>query len=406
MRRDLHIDFVNRWRTWFAISGTVVLIAIGALILRGGLNLSIEFVGGSSYTLTGVSQDVTEEQLEDAATDAGAEQVRVQVIEDGQQITGAIVATEALEPGGATETAVEDAIRAVAQPDDVEFTFVGPTWGQRISQAMLQALAVFLLVVVLYITVRLEFKMAMVALVALVHDLLFAAGVYALFQFPVSPPTVIAFLTILGYSLYDTVIVFDRVKENTDRLGGPGRRSYGQAVNTSMNDVLWRSVNTTISSALPVAGLLFIGSQLLGATTLFDLALALFIGMITGAYSSLFLAGPMLALWREREPRLAELKRRAELRDEEPVPAEATTAASGGGDGAVERETGVATAAPPRPPDREEPASRSGDEPDRGGRKPRSADGDGEGVPEHELKGLEPRGYVRGQGKKKKRRKR
>lgn len=314
LRRRVHIDFVGKAKLWFIISAVLMVISVGALVIRG-LNLSIDFVGGTSFTLTGVEQDVTDDELEDAAADAGAEEPRAQIIEEGGSVVGAIVQTEALEPGGETESAVEQAIVGMTEADEVSVSFVGPTWGEHISRRMLQALVVFLALTVAYISLRLEWKMSIAALVALGHDILVAMGVYSVFQFTVSPPTVIAYLTILGYSLYDTVIVFDRVEENTEKLGGPGRRSYGQAVNTSMNDVLWRSVNTTVSSTLPVAGLLFIGSQLFGATTLMDLALALFVGMLAGAYSSLFLAGPLLAIWREREPRLAELKRYAELRE-------------------------------------------------------------------------------------------
>jgi preprotein translocase subunit SecF len=157
-------------------------------------------------------------------------------------------------------------------------------------------------VVTIYISFRLEFKMAVAALIALAHDLVITVGLYSLVGFTVSPATVIAILTILGYSLYDTVVVFDRVKENSFSLGEPGRRTYAQLVNTSMNEVVWRSVNTSITSLLPVGALLFIGAQLLGADTLQDLALALFIGMAVGIFSSLFVAGPFFAWWRMRDP--------------------------------------------------------------------------------------------------------
>jgi preprotein translocase subunit SecF len=316
LRRHLHVEFVRSYKTWFTISGLILLVSAASLVFRG-LDLSIDFIGGSSFTLSGVEQEITDEELEDAASEAGAEQARAQIVREGDQVIGAIVVTDAIDPGSPREVAVRDALTAVAGPPAIDITFVGPTWGDHISRTMLQALVVFLVIAVGYISIRLEFKMSIAALIALTHDVLLAAGVYALFGFTVSPATIIAFLTVLGYSMYDTVVVFDRVQENTASLGGPGRRSYGQAVNTAMNDVLWRSVNTTLSSTLPVAGLLFIGSQLLGATTLFDLALALFVGMIAGAYSSLFLAGPILALWKERDPRLATLARHAEIKERE-----------------------------------------------------------------------------------------
>lgn len=314
MKRHLAFDFIGRRNVWFAVSGALVVISTLALLIQG-LNLSIDFRGGSSFTVAGIGDDsITSEDLENAASDAGAQDPRAQLITEGDDVTGAIVQTRPIEPASEAETAVAEALSEAGEATNVEVGFVGPTWGDRISRKMLEALVVFLVIVVAYISVRLEFKMSLAALVALVHDLALTAGIYAIFQFNVSPATVIALLTILGYSLYDTVIVFDRVDETADRLGGPGRRTYAQAVNTSLNDVLWRSINTTITSGLPVGALLFIGAQALGAVTLQDLALALFVGMISGAYSSLFIAGPVLVMAKEREPRLAQLAERAERR--------------------------------------------------------------------------------------------
>ncbi|MGH3441466.1 MAG: protein translocase subunit SecF [Nitriliruptorales bacterium] len=323
MRRNVNFPFVARRRIWFAVSAVIVLVSAVSLLVRG-LNLSIEFSGGSSFTLSGIV-DVEADDLEDAAADAGAESVKAQLVREGDQLSGAIVQTEAIDPGSDTERDIAAALQEVSQAEDVQISFVGPTWGERISQKMLQALLVFLLVVVAYMSVRLEPKMSVAALIALFHDIMLTAGLFSLFQFNVSPATVIALLTILGYSLYDTVIVFDRIQETSGRFGVPGRRTYGESVNTSMNEVLWRSLNTTITSGLPVAALLFIGARALGATTLQDLALALFVGIVTGAYSSLFIAGPFLALWKEREPELAALVEKAERRPadvvERPTPA-------------------------------------------------------------------------------------
>ncbi|MCA1782263.1 MAG: protein translocase subunit SecF [Intrasporangiaceae bacterium] len=246
--------------------------------------------------------DVTATELREAAESGGAEDVVAQVQLDGDQATGAVIRTESLEPGSDASNAVRDALVEASQAGDVSINFVGPTWGQRITRQAAEALLVFLIVIVIYISLRLEFKMAVAAVIALVHDLAITIGVYALVGFNVSPATVIALLTILGYSLYDTVVVFDRVKDNAIGLGDPGRRTYAELVNTSLNEVLWRSVNTSITSLLPVGALLFIGGQVLGATTLQDLALALFIGMAVGIYSSLFVAGPFLAWWKMRDP--------------------------------------------------------------------------------------------------------
>jgi preprotein translocase subunit SecF len=184
---------------------------------------------------------------------------------------------------------------------------------------------VFLIVVTLYISVRLDRKMAAVALIAMAHDVLLTVGLYALVGFRVSPATVIALLTILGYSLYDTVVIFDRVKENGHTLGQPGRRTILDLVNVSLNEVLYRSINTTVSSVIPVGALLLVGAQVLGATTLQDLALALFIGLLVGAYSSVFLAGPLYARWKATEPteqrRIAKVAARAAGADEEALAA-------------------------------------------------------------------------------------
>lgn len=307
MRRP-NFDFVGRFRTWIIISGVLVAISIAALAFRG-LNLSIDFVGGTSFILDGITEDVTAQDLREAASAAGAADVSAQVrLEDGEPI-GALVRTDELTLGSDEAFAVQTALEEVTGAENTEISFVGGSWGERISRKAVEALLVFLVVVIAYISIRLEFKMAVAAVVALVHDLFITVGLYALVGFNVSPATVIALLTILGYSLYDSIIVFDRVKENAT---GPlaTRVRYDQLVNLSMNEVLWRSINTSMTSLLPVGALLLIGSQVLGADTLNDLALALFIGMALGAYSSLFVAGPLLGWWKMREPEQVELAAR------------------------------------------------------------------------------------------------
>jgi preprotein translocase subunit SecF len=312
-------DFVGRTRLWALVSGVLVAVSVASLVI-GGLDLSIDFVGGSSYRMTDVRGDLTSAELSDAARDAGAEDVIAQLQTDGGDVVGALVRTDAMEPGSPEAVAVEAALAEVAEAGELTASFVGPTWGERITRQAIEALLVFLVVVFIYISFRLEFKMAVAAIIALVHDLVITIGLYALVGFNVSPATVIALLTILGYSLYDTVVVFDRIKDNHHQLGDPGRRTYAQLVNVSMNEVLYRSINTSITSLLPVGALLFIGAQLLGATTLQDLALALFIGMAVGVYSSLFVAGPFLAWWHMREPANIRLAQKAarEYGDEDP----------------------------------------------------------------------------------------
>ena len=303
-----NIDFVGNRRRWALISAVMIVISLGSLVIRG-LDLSIDFVGGTSFLVNDVTaDDLTSDDIETAVEQAGAEDVTVQLTRarDGED-TGVIVETAAVPVGSDAEDAIQAALVEVTGGSSVDVTTVGPSWGERISGKALQALVVFLVVVVLYISVRLEVKMAGASILALVHDVIVTVGVYSVLGFTISPSTVIAILTILGYSLYDSVVIFDRIEENATQLGQVGRRSYGEAVNTSMNEVLWRSLNTSITSLLPVGALLFLGSQLFGAATLQDLALALFVGMALGAYSSIFVAAPFLAWWKEREPDLADM---------------------------------------------------------------------------------------------------
>lgn len=320
--RTPRFDFVGNLRRWALISGALVVLSVLALGVRG-LNLSIDFEGGTSFVVEGVQREVTAQQLRAAVSEAGGpavDDVTAQLrLEDGEA-TGALVRTNAVDPGSEAAQAIRDALVEETGADGVQIEFVGPTWGESISRNALQALVVFLLVVVAYISWRLEPKMAGAAVLALTHDVFITVGLYALVGFLVSPSTVIALLTILGYSLYDTVVVFDRVEENARHLGEPGRRTYRQMVNTSLNQVFWRSLNTSITSLLPVGGLLFIGSQLLGAETLQDLALALFIGMGLGTYSSLFVAAPVLAVWKSREPEHQRREERIEQEEGAPAP--------------------------------------------------------------------------------------
>jgi len=193
----------------------------------------------------------------------------------------------------------------------VSVTNVGPTWGDRVSRKALQALIVFFIVIALYLSVRFEWRMALAAIMAVVHDIIITAGVYAITGFEVSPATVVAFLTILGFSLYDTVVVFDKVKENEAHLGSVRGDTYSMMVNRSLNQVLMRSLNTSFVAVLPVLSLLLVGRFALGAVGLQDFALALFVGLLTGAYSSIFVATPIVAWLKEREPKYRAVRERA-----------------------------------------------------------------------------------------------
>jgi preprotein translocase subunit SecF len=212
--------------------------------------------------------------------------------------------------------------------NDVSLTTVGPTWGHEVSQKAFKALIIFFLVLAAYLAIRFEWKMSVTAIVAVIHDIIFTIGVYALFQFQVSPATVTAFLTILGFSLYDTVVVFDKVVEYQKTLTATGRSTYGEMVNRALNSVLMRSLSTSLVALLPVVSLLVVGSGIMGATALEDFALALAAGLFIGSYSSIFVAAPLLAWWKEREPQyraLAERRRRAA-----PAPVAAAAVASVG----------------------------------------------------------------------------
>jgi preprotein translocase subunit SecF len=187
---------------------------------------------------------------------------------------------------------------------------VGPAWGKQVTKKAIQGLVLFLIAVVIYISIRFEPKMAIAAIVALIHDLILTAGIYSITGFVVTPATVIALLTVLGYSLYDTIVVFDKVEENTRGLAGRSTQTYSEAAELAVNQTFMRSINTSLIALLPVAGLLFVGAFLLGAGTLKDLSLALFVGLASGAYSSLFLATPLLADLKEREPQYQALSQR------------------------------------------------------------------------------------------------
>ena len=311
--RTEHFDFIGKSRTFLIVSvALLAVIAIGGFLR--GLNFSIEFTGGTSLTVTEATADFTVDELRDAVTEAGVEGAIVQVVDGG---AGASINTPAVEEiGGEQQRAV---IAAIAETTGVEVTdiavdAVGPRWGEQITQQSLRGLLVFLVLVSIYLAIRFEWRMAAAAILTLLHDIAITVGIYAIVGFPVSPASVIAFLTILGYSLYDTVIVFDRVKEDTAALSSVSTKTYGESANEALNEVLVRSLSTSVTSILPVGSLLFVGANLLGAETLQDLALALFVGMAVGTYSSIVVATPFLVWLKEKEPRWAELKQRVESR--------------------------------------------------------------------------------------------
>ncbi len=294
-----NIDFRRLWRFSTVISGALVVLTAILLLLRG-LNLSIDFEGGGVWTVP-VADGVT---VADGREAAGLAEARVQLIADpdGGNFIRVQAGTDAID--SSQEVVAGLAELGGVSVDEVSVSTVGPTWGSQITAKAVRALILFFVVVALYLAWRLEWRMAVGALVSVVHDLGITAGVYALFGFEVSPATVIALLTILGYSLYDTVVVYDKVLENQAAMGA--RVNPVELVNRSMNQVLMRSLNTTLATILPVVSMLVIGVVLLGGDTLWDFALALFIGLILGTYSSVFVAAPVLVWLKQRDPALAE----------------------------------------------------------------------------------------------------
>src|SRR6266487_1940767 len=310
-RGEVSVEFVARKRIWYALSGLILVISIGALVFRG-LNYSVEFKGGSVFKFSAPA--AAPAQVSQAVSTAGGgTDAIVQKVGVGASSSW-VVQTQKLT--FAAQTKVQDAIASTfhLSANAVSTNFVGPSWGSQISQKALEALIAFLIAIVIYLSIAFEWKMASAALIALAHDIVITIGVYALTGFDVSPATVIGLLTILGYSLYDTVVVFDKVRENTAGLLGTGRSTYSQAANLALNQTLVRSINTSLIALLPVAAILVVGVGLLGAGELKDLALVLFVGMLSGTYSSIFIATPALADLKEREPQYKALAKRVALR--------------------------------------------------------------------------------------------
>ncbi len=369
-RGETNIDFLGRRKLWFTLSGIVVLTCLGLLVTRG-LNYGIEFVGGvsiqapvSNPELESVSDAEVVSLVADELGPLGASDAQIQVFRSGADRSVNVQTEEVADPE--EQALVVSAVRDVtgASVADTNNQRIGSEWGDEITSKAVRALVIFMLVILVFISWRFEWKMAVAALVALIHDLLITAGIYSLVGFEVTPSTVIAILTILGYSLYDTVVVFDKVEEDTTALATTGRMTYQGAANLALNQVFMRSLNTSLSTLLPVAALLFVGAGLLGAETLKDLSLALFVGLVIGAYSSVFVATPVLSLWKEREPKYrnvrAKVLREAQRARSAPVGAEPGAVA------ATARPAPEMAAASPRPAPS---ASRSASRPQAGSKK-------------------------------------
>ncbi|SOE03192.1 protein translocase subunit SecF [Blastococcus haudaquaticus] len=301
------LDVVGNSRLIYRITAVVVALCLLSMVFRG-FNFGIDFAGGNSFRLPGSEQQL--EEVRTAAEEAGAEVATAQIV-GGDTV---LLRTGALDNDAERTVVAAIAEAAGVEPGDVSPEAVSADWGRDITDQALIALVVFLVAVVLFLALRFQPKMAIGAMAALVHDIVVTAGVYALIGFEVTPSTVIGFLTILGFSLYDTVVVFDKVDENVKDLERSARMTWSEAANLAVNQTLMRSINTSVIALLPVAGLLFVGAGLLGVGTLKDLALVLFVGLAAGTYSSIVLATPIVADLKEREPEVQALRRRVQAR--------------------------------------------------------------------------------------------
>jgi preprotein translocase subunit SecF len=306
-------NIIGRRKTWYGLSSILVLISLGALLFSG-LSLGIEFKGGSSYTVnkSGISIEDARSAVE--TTGIPGEVIVQKIGDDKIRVQTGTLTT-------AQSNQVEDALVKAfnVEIESIDTQIIGPSWGEEITKKALYGLFGFLLVVIIFLAMTFEPKMALAAILAVIHDVFITVGIYAVVGFDVTPATIIGFLTIMGYSLYDTVVVFDKVRENTKSIAATGKSTYSDAANLAVNQTIVRSINTSIIALLPVGSILFVGAGLLGAGTLKDLSLSLFIGLAVGTYSSIFIAPPFLASLREKEPAMIALRKRVEARGSAPV---------------------------------------------------------------------------------------
>jgi preprotein translocase subunit SecF len=313
-RGEVSVNFVGRQKLWYTISACILVISIVALIVRG-LAFSVEFKGGSLFNVPAAAA-VTQTDLSQVVENNGGTNPTVTEIKpfngkapSWQVQTSQLSTTQSLR----IQSAISQ--RYSIRSGDVSITTVGSSWGSQVTQKAIEALIAFLIVLVIYLSIAFEWRMAASAFVALAHDIVITVGVYALTGFQVSPATIIGLLTILGYSLYDTVVVFDKVRENTAPLLGTRKSTYSQAANLALNQTLVRSINTSLTALLPVAAILTVSTLLLGNGELKDLSLVLFVGMLSGTYSSICIATPVLADLKERQPQYQQLAKQVALRE-------------------------------------------------------------------------------------------
>jgi preprotein translocase subunit SecF len=343
-----HFRIVERRNTWFAFSGVLIVLSLVGLLWQG-LNYSIDFEGGAQVAYPLEDTSITAADVVATMAEFGRPDAEVQIV-NADQVS---IRTESLTGDSQTEGLIDAlATQAGIARTDVSIQDIGPTWGAEISRKAFTGLIVVLIAIALYIGFRFEPKMAIGAMVALVHDVLITAGLYALVNREVTPETVIAILTILGYSLYDTVVIYDKIKENTESPAMVARLGYTGVVDLSLNQVLMRSVNTSLVVLLPILSLL-----LFGGDTLKDFAFAMFVGVAIGAYSSIFIAAPVLTILKSREPRYRQLEARRAVRQGVSAPGTAE-AAAGTSAVAADAAASRATARRPSGPSRPRPKSK------------------------------------------------
>jgi preprotein translocase subunit SecF len=370
-RGETRINFIGTRRRWYLASLIVITICILSFVFRG-FNYGVEFSGGTQFQLPVTGTSISTAEVETAFKDAA-----VPAAEPPQQVGSGgtrqiVVKTESLTPSA--EAALKSKVSANLGIPVAKITVkaVSSSWGHNITVKAIEGLIVFLIVVSIYIAIRYQWRMAVAGIVALLHDLVVAGGIYSLVGFEVTPSTVVGLLTILGFSLYDTVVVFDKVAENTKDITAGSRMTYSEAANLAVNQTLMRSINTSLIALLPVAGLLFVGAGILGVGTIKDLALILFVGLASGAYSSLFLATPVVVELTEREPQYQALtKRVAAKRSSEAAKAAAAAqlVSAGAGAGSTSGGNGRPGTSSPRRAGQPAPAPRPGARPQRPKRK-------------------------------------
>ena len=347
-----HFRFVERKRLWFTLSGIVILLGIAGFIVRGGLNLSIDFEGGAQIAYP-LQSDVTAQDISGVLADNGRPDAEVQIV-NGDTVS---IRTETLAGAVEADALISSlAKQAGITVTEVSIQDIGPTWGAEISRKALFGLVIVLIAIMIYISFRFEWKMAVGAIIALLHDVLITIGVYALVGREVTPETVIAILTILGFSLYDTVVIYDKIRENTESSALVSKLGYDGVVDLSLNQTFMRSVNTSLVVLLPILSLL-----LFGGDTLKDFAFAMFIGVATGAYSSIFIAAPVLTMLKKRDKRYQQIeaRRTARTRTATTEPAPSTVAAASTSDAAAQATTArVGASSKPRPKNKKRPPAK------------------------------------------------